>query len=50
MLFNREEDAKVAALQYTTPAMARLRVLFLGRQDLAPCRAGVITGSKSANS
>ena len=29
MLFNRAEDAKVATLQHTTPATARLRVLFL---------------------
>ena len=29
MLFNREEDAKVATLQHTTLATARLRFLFL---------------------
>ena len=29
MLFNREEDAKVEALQHTTLATARLRFLFL---------------------
>ena len=29
MLFNREEDAKVATLKHTTVATARLRFLFL---------------------
>ena len=29
VLFNREEDAKAAALRHTTPATARLRILSL---------------------
>jgi Transposase DDE domain group 1 len=40
MLFNREEEAKVETLKHTTLATARLRFLFSGSQDLAPCRKG----------